>query len=488
MKKQVYRQIGRFLCLAMVVLLCAGCGGEYDDFSGKSGISDGAVSASAVSGQAVSVSAVSGQAVSGKEKKEKHLYSNDTNVYYIEDGEGDEDWQTTLVERNLNTGTEKKIKMGDNEDRELGLLLFVDNDWIYYYMYEEEAEVFYRAPMEKRGGSLHVNLEKKEKLYAEQHGVFGTDMNDYGPFCNGKWIAYVTAGGKFCRYDISRKESLSPIGDIAVMGDQNGTEGVIVDLGHDKGEEYEWEKNWLDGDSGKLVRVSEMEEETYYRKEVSVDGIGVFFADAYSYDEEDEPEEKMDMCLWHTPDSAHPEGWVEMITKGEEIRSLLKGREDIDEKAYFETVSVFVRNDTVYQQISAEWEKGKVTYRNMIVLSRSLGGDSELKVEKELSRVLKNPKENQKKFMKIWPRARSASEAFFFSRGLCVEMTEEYAFFILSEKEEWRTALYEFESGKLRFIDEKDSEWSLLQRDTHLFQSEMVGYMPDNGGDDDLEG
>ncbi len=471
-----------FVMLSMGIF--CGCGGEYAGRSENAGVSGGAVSASAVSGQAVSDQAASPQAVFGTGKKEKHLYSNDTNVYYV-------DWESetgsdTLVERNLSTGAEKKMVLKD-----LGELLFVDNDWIYYYVYEDKADVFYRAPMEKKGDSLHVNLEKEEALFSEEDGVYGMYKADHGPFCNAKWIAYATTDGKLCRYDIGRRESLSPLGDYATMGDQASMDGVVVHLG--SGEDYECD--WLDGDSGKLVRIPMPEEETYYGARTSVSGVGVFFADSYTYDEEDDPVEKMDLCLWHTPDASHPEGWTEVITKGEEIRSLLKGREDIDEKASLETVSIFVRNDTVYQQISAEWEKGDVTYRNIIVISRNINSDGErpvpkktLKVEKELSQVLENPKENQKEFLKVWERARPASKAFFFSRGLCHEITEKYALFILSEKEEWRKALYEFESGKLRFVDEKDPEWGLFYQDISWFEPGL-NFMPDNGGDVfDLEG
>lgn len=472
-----------FFAMLSIGIFC-GCGGEYAGRSENAGVSGGAVSASAVSEQAVSDQVASPQAVSGMEKKEKHLYSNDTNVYYV-DWEGKADG-TTLVERNLSTGAEKKMELKD-----LGELLFVDNDWIYYYIGEDTADIFYRAPMEKKGDSLHVNLEKEEALFSEEDGVYGINKADHGPFCNGKWIAYVTAGGKLCRYDISRRESLSPIGDVDIMGDQDSIEGVIVDQYY--GEDYECD--WLDGDSGKLVRIPMSEEETYYGAKRSVDGVGVFFADSYTYDEEDNVVEKMDLCLWHTPDASHPEGWMEVITEDEEIRSLLKGREDIDEKALLETVSIYVRNDTVYQQISAEWEKGDVTYRNMIIISRDLNSDGErpvpkktLKVEKELSGILENPKENQKEFLKVWERARPASKAFFFSRGLCHEIAEKYALFILSEKEEWRKALYEFESGKLRFVDKKDPEWGLFYQDISWFEPGL-NFMPDNGGDMfDLEG
>ena len=460
----------------------SGCGGEYAGLSENAGVSGGAVSASAVSGQAVSGQPVSAQAVSGQEEK-KHLYSNDTNVYYLE-YDGDDDEITTLVERNLDTGKEKRMRIG-NKDDIIAELLFVDNEWIYYYVLEEE-DVFYRSPVKKSGDSLHVDLEEEERLFAETHGVDGMSKSDHGPFCNGKWIAYATAEGKFCRYDINKRTALSPVGEFAAMENQEGLDGVLVGLSY---EEDDYHVEWMDGDSGKLVRMP-LDEETNYGQMTQVDGIGVFLADSYMYDEKDDPVEKMDLCLWHFLDSAHPEGRVEKIVEGEKIQSLLRGRDDIGERALFETVSIFVREDTVYQQISAEWEKEDVTYRNMIILSYDLSRDGErlvsgktLKVEKELSRILENPKENQKKFFKVWQRARAGSNAFFYSRGLCVEMTEQYAFFVVSEKEKWRTALYSFESGKLKFINEKDPEWGILHRDSPLFEAD-ANFMPDNEGED----
>lgn len=466
--------------VGLSVGMFAGCGGEYASRPENEGVSGGAVSASAVSGQAVSDQSVSGT--------EKHLYSNDTNVYYLDEWD-DDDEVCMLVERNLVSGAEKKMKMG-GKDKMVRELLFVDNDWIYYDAYEENVEGFYRIPVEKKGEEQSVDLEKEELLFYEENGITGITKADHGPFCNGKWIAYATAEGKFCRYDINGRRSLPAVGESAGMLDQEIPEGVLMWMW--QGEESAF--YWLDGNSGELVKIPD-ETETYTNVYSSypVSGVGVFLPDSCPYDEEDNPDQKIDMSLWHFPDAAHPEGWIEVIAEEDEIRSLLKDREDIDKKATLETLSVFVQNDTVYQQVSAQWEKGETIYRNMIILSYALNRGSEhpvqgktLKVEKKLSQILENPKENQKKFLKVWMRARPASDAFFFSRGQCNAITEKYAFFTLSVKGDWRDAMYEFESGKLRFIDKKDPEWGILHQDLPLFEV-YSDYMPDNG-EDDLEG
>lgn len=69
---------------------------------------------------------------------------------------------------------------------------------------------------------------------------------------------------------------------------------------------------------------------------------------------------------------------------------------------------------------------------------------SELKVENELTKILSNAKENQQ------------------LSGVCVEITDKYAIMVVENGDDKEQILYyDFDTGEVKKITEKDQEWYL---------------------------
>lgn len=474
MKKQMIL----LLCAALLAGMLTGCGGEYGQTGLSEGVSGSAVSGGAVSGQAVSDGAVDDEHGIQTKKGKKYQNCNDTNLYYVK-VTGDEN-KETLVERKLTDGTEREFPIEDG----YGGILYVDNDWIYYCKEvekkgegeeDEYQDSFWRAPMEKSGDGCHVNMDKEELV------ISAAGETDTFVFCNGRWIVYAPLNERgFCQYDIENrkfisqnKQKMKEYATLPVVS----AKGAVVSFPDD---DY-----WLDGSSGKLIPIPE-----FTGMSLNVVDSGILFIDSIVYNDEDEVKIiNVDVKLWHFPDDSYPEGRLESIISDEEVRRLLKKEVDVRGDVRYETVSAFIRDNTLYQQISIHQTEKNVTTCDIVILSRELGGQGELRVEEKLTGLLRNPKEKQKVFKKIWGRAGAPSDARFLSRGVCVDMTEEYCFFVLSEPgEDWRVACYEFEGDTLKILDENDDEWYLLFMDSNTHPGEVLGgfsdYMPDNNGEE----
>ena len=107
-------------------------------------------------------------------------------------------------------------------------------------------------------------------------------------------------------------------------------------------------------------------------------------------------------------------------------------------------------------------------------------------VDQELTQCLKNPEENQKVFRKYWSNAGGSDKAVFFSRGLCVDMTADHAFFLLADVKtaEDQLVSYDFATGETKVLDKKDDEWYLPYCHEHDHPAEepqmYTDYMPNN--------
>ena len=105
---------------------------------------------------------------------------------------------------------------------------------------------------------------------------------------------------------------------------------------------------------------------------------------------------------------------------------------------------MFFRKNAVYYQVFLSGEKNKGSYQNNVILSKSLQPGSELKVENELTKILSNAKENQQ------------------LSGVCVEITDKYAIMLVENGDDKEQLLYyDFDTGEVKKITEKDQEWYL---------------------------
>lgn len=470
------RKISFMLCAGLLTGLLSGCGGEYAGVSGENG--------------GVSGGAVSGQAVSENRSEEKKLqWCNDTNLYYYE---YDDDENFIIVERNKEDGSERKFTVKNGNG-----ILYVDNEWIYYIRSlwrdcdEETTDQFWRAPMATKGGICHADWKREELILEEDDGIDGVREGNDWIYCNDRWIAYVTGEGEYRQYDMKEKKMVPQTVQSAEEFDacmsQGNARGAIVDFVENT--------YWLDGSTGKLFPYQDSVKEDigYYNEFVLSEGICM--TDFYQSDEEDNPVFLgTGIDFYHYPDETHTEGWTEQLVSTEEEKALLEKEGFLkymeEEESWYETVRIFARGQTIYQEIEFRWKEGGVVYKDMVMLSCQLGQKGSLQVDRALTEAMRNPEDNQKVFRKIWGNAGGGGKARFLSNGLCVYMTERYAFLIQSDgkTEEWQLVSYEFDSGKTKVLDKEDEEWYLLYEDrsAHPAEEDYIGawinYMPDNGG------
>lgn len=87
----------------------------------------------------------------------------------------------------------------------------------------------------------------------------------------------------------------------------------------------------------------------------------------------------------------------------------------------------------VYYQVFLFGEKNKDFYLYNVILSKSLQPGSELKVEKELTKILPNKKENQQDY------------------GICQAMTDKYAIMLVKNGDDKDKFLYyDFNTGEVK--------------------------------------
>ncbi len=467
------------LCMAAGMLAAAcltGCGGEWEKGAAGSSERENAVSGSAVSGAAVSGAAVLEQEEQSGE--EKYVRCNDDNIYYLsQTAEDSVVVDEGIVERDRTDGTEQYYPMPRGEY--LVDILWADNSWVYYVdtiEFEDKLDStwqFWRIPVEKKEGRYRINPEKKELVLEEEKAILELKASEEYLFCNGRWIVYTLLDGSLRQYDIQKKKYVEQDRKVDIW-DRNAR-GVYMS---NVNEENEY---WLDGESGSLVPFKLPGE--YYRTPfLCEEGIVSVYSGSQAGD-------LLSAVLWHYPDAEHPAGWEEVLCREDEVAELLKNEGCLEglrkDKLSCETVNVFTREDTFYWQLLLQSRENKVTTRRVVVLSCKLGG-GEIQVERELSRILENPAENQKVFLKIWGGPTPASKALFLSRGVCIDMTEQYAFFYFGEKGDIEVlACYEFHTGKWRKLKKTDTERYLLVRNhnaslDYLF-TKWIDYVPSNG-------
>lgn len=464
MKKAVCGQFSIFFCLPMVILLMAGCGGEY----GESSESEGSVSGPAVSGQAVS----------GSDGASRYTYCSDWNLYYVREQYSDE---ARLVERNLESGAEREIPVDGIHE-----ICYADNDWVYYAkrtICEEDGNThtivgeICRSPIDKSSFQMD---EKAEELVLKEDNNVGMVLSighigvDYqGIRCDGRYIVY--EGGEwtgpegvqsletFLRvYDIQnrsyvheeifRSEAFSDdisevelCGDSVFLCDEEEDELIRVKL-----------------ETGEKLTVAPFENYKFdYQVQFSISTTSdeAMFWDTYNGEKEEIWQyclaEQKSLCL------ITDEEFRELLGQKGLLECSLGGKEHV-----FRCEGCFVRANHLYVQIGIEGEgsKGEIC-QNCVILSKELGkSDAVLVYEEKLNACLANPERRQKVFTKkfdgIYGRQPHKEKMYFKSRGFCVSMTEEECLLYLENEDEKKNmpARYDFQTGSLHFL-EKDEEW-----------------------------
>lgn len=499
MKKTIHQYIKTFSYLAIIAFVAgtvSGCVGRNAEPLGKVGVSDRAASSSAVSGQAVSTS----------NRYSRYSYCSDQNLYYIKDCYSED---ATLIERNLNDGSERSISVKGIHE-----VCYADNDWVYYtkrieVKWEDEDEYHTivgevcRSPIDKN--SFRMN-EKEEELLLKAKDEWGfvisanhVGIDHRGVQCDGRYIVYY--GDEYTGAD----------------GGQSGQVDRFLRV--------------YDIETGKYVQEELFRTDSFSYSYIDIDDTILYGDSVFLYDDEEEAllrirlndGKKMTVAPYddykmseelNSYISTASEGnifWVnyEGKTKGiwqynlteqksvylihdEEIRDLLKQKGllkcSIGGKEHtFDCVECFFRADRLYVQVEihGEGSKGEMC-ENMVVVSKKSGApDASLAYEEKLNDCLANPEKQQKMFTKKWDgiygRPPDKKKAYFKSRGLCVSMTEDECLMYIENEDKKKNmpAIYNFHTGSMRFL-KKGEDWLsryIPDRNNRMFSGDPGKFM-----------
>ncbi len=150
--------------------------------------------------------------------------------------------------------------------------------------------------------------------------------------------------------------------------------------------------------------------------------------------------------LYLPPCKEFPDGKLQKVSTQDELKTVLEQEGYLDALKEYDIYifNVFFRKNTVYYQVFLFGEKNKDFYLYNVILSKSLQPGSELKVEKELTKILPNKKENQQDY------------------GICQAMTDKYAIMLVKNGDDKEQFLYyDFNTGEVKTMTEKEKEWYL---------------------------
>ncbi len=466
--KKHFKSTRVVLSLTAAAVLFAGCGGEYSGLSENNSISGGAVTASAVSGQAVS----------GSGGYSRYTYCSDRNLYYIRDCYSED---ARLVERNLEKGSERKIRVKGIHE-----VCYADNDWVYYTK-KTEREIdgerytvvgeVWRSPISKKDFQMDQTTEELVLRAENELGLVlsrsHVGVDHRGVQCDGRYIVF--KGGEYTE-DSGDEVIETPL---RVYDMEKGSY-VQEEIFRTDSFSFDMRETILCGGS---VFLYEDEKEELVRVNLETGEMNTVASDEnYSLDEFSNSfisaASETDV-FWKNVEEGKEEIWQYdlkenksscLITNGE-LRELLEQRGllkcSIGEKEHvYGSEACFVRANRLYIQvvIDGEGSCGEVC-QNRVILSKELRApDVALVFEEKLNECLANPEKRLKIFSKKWDGIYGSQsytkKAYFKSRGFCVSMTEDECLMYLenSEKKKNMPALYDFRTDSLRFL-EKGEDW-----------------------------
>lgn len=443
------RKMSFLCCTALVAALLAGCGGEFDRTSAGSGEASGsAVSGAAVSGTAVSGSAVDELPVSspgvkrpalrvdGKKDRENWFYS-ETNFYYARTCEQNEsDGTTYIMEHNLADGTERQIPC-----KNLSNLCYVDNNWVYYTVNGEYFEHFdghnfpsthlYKAPIEKN----RLNLEKAKRILTEQMGMEPDTI-----YCDGRYVIYVAIDDLvntiYKKYDLKKGNYIENF-----ENSQEGCEGSLLAVAG--GKIY-----FRLDDMGFYCRELESGKQTKITgKEVYGSTFAVAESDVFYCEDAVIP---LSVKRYHWKDGSKQKVITEKQIEELVVQNHLAKGKDF----WFQIDGMFVSGNRLYVQFEVDWDNGGVgsDCKKEVVAYIDMKDAGELHYAKELTECLAGDNI-------IYEESGNK----FYSRGKCIDMTDETCYMLLFNETRKKITLarYDFAQGEFSYVEREDLDWHL---------------------------
>ncbi len=448
MRGELHRMTGLMLLIALAAGICAGCGGEFSGHSRERTASGGAVSGGAVSGGAVSGGAVWEEAVSGgavkkipvekrRKKDRDNWFFSENNFYYLRKDEGgrkeQSDW--VLMERDLSEGTEREISRKD-----VNALCYVDDDWVYYVVWDESkdpeedstTDSLYRAPIEKN----RLNIQKEQRLMTDKKGI------NICAYCDGRYLLYITNSGIYQKYDLKEKRFIGNLDrdernyDSRVLSVVDGY--VYLRMGEEEG--FYWQKL----DSEEITKISG---EMVWGEAHAAIGKDVYYSETYAM--------PFSVMKYNVEDGSREKAVSEKQLRGLLLQNGLLPEDAEPDEGYY-PIGMFMSGKRLYMQFEIIWQDKKdVCSRHILVyLEPESGG--ELHYDKVLTECLAYKKPRRK-----WNKELSYDR--YYSRGRCVEMTDERCYMEVChpESDKITLACYDFQSGEFMYLTEEDLDWYL---------------------------
>lgn len=287
-----------------------------------------------------------------------------------------------------------------------------------------------------------MNEEKEELVCKPKDGV-GHRISHFAckVFCNGRFIAHASAEKyKLCVFDIQKGEYVDTTQEDDIFCNITGVSeaGAVIE------DKNTW---WLDGKTGKLSVIRSYPHNEYGGRASCVNGGKVFLTGSLLYNEGGDAEvANTEVELYLPPCKEFPDGKLQKVSTQDELKTVLEQEGYLDALKEYDIYifNVFFRKNTVYYQVFLSGEKNKDFYLYNVILSKSLQPGSELKVEKELTKILPNKKENQQDY------------------GICQAMTDKYAIMLVKNGDDKEQFLYyDFNTGEVKTMTEKEKEWYL---------------------------
>ena len=442
------KKVGYLLCIFLAACLFAGRGGEFAGRSREGAVSGGAVSGGAVSEGAVSGGAVWEEAVSGgavkkipvEKRRKKDRYSwffSENNFYYLRKDEGGRkgqaDW--VIMERDLSEGTEREINRKD-----VNALCYVDDDWVYYVVWEESEDSeedlttgsLYRAPIEKN----RLNILKEERLMADKKGI------DICAYCDGRYLLYITSSGMYQKYDLKEKRFIGNLDrdernyDSRVLSVVDGY--VYLRMGEEEG--FYWQKL----DSEEITKISG---EMVWGEAHAAIGKDVYYSEYLAM--------PFSLMKYNVEDGSQKEVVSEKQLKALLLQNGLLPEDDEPDESYY-PIGMFISGKRLYMQFEIIWQDKKDLCSRHILVYLEPESGGEIHYDKVLTECLAYKK----------PRRKWDEDVFcdrYYSRGRCVEMTDERCYMEVCHPESDKNTLacYDFQNGEFMYLTEEDLDWYL---------------------------
>lgn len=397
----------------------------------------------------------------GKESEKyekKLLYSSDTNSYY----EYMDDEYISGIMQIRRDGTHKKKILNVPDEEYDCWMHYVDENWLYYEIVENDECVLYRIPMEKDSyGYDEVKVSETEELFRDSciRAACWSSNN----------VVYDNGSGKIVKYDLQKKKKAG--------------EWDYSEFGEEKEKEFDFSRlNDLIIAFVQPMGIYVLEEDAVSWRKCSESGIGyahnvaqagnsVFCAEDTLTQDDTEKE----IHVWKCDGKS-----TQSFITGNQMKRAIKDAKGIKEDRMIEScelMGIYEHDGRLYVQIELFWDKGGVCRIEYLIFSQ---GENEtgLRYEKELVETMQSLVKNRTGRWEVRNPdtdmlEKVCREDVIVNDAKCISVVGGGAYLSLYdyERDEGRLGYYGLDTGKFYWITKKEAK-----RDGLEFQTEDMEY------------